>query len=144
MMAGIRSGNTKPELLVRRYLHARGFRYRIAVKSLPGRPDVVLRRRGAVVLVHGCFWHSHPGCPYATKPATRVDFWNAKLAANVARDRRISFELRALGWRVAVVWECGLRKDADSTLTALGAFLLSKEEEIELGMDGMRHALRNE
>lgn len=106
MMSGIRGSDTLPERTVRSYLHAKGFRFRLHSKDLPGRPDLVLRKHGAVVFVHGCFWHRHPGCRFATTPATNKAFWQAKFEANTARDRRKTEELRRLGWRVFVVWEC--------------------------------------
>lgn len=108
MMRGIRGRNTKPELVVRRYLHRAGFRYRLHVKSLPGTPDIVLVRYRAVVFVHGCFWHRHPGCRFAYLPRTRDDFWRDKLDGNVQRDVRSSDALREKGWRVMVIWECEL------------------------------------
>ena len=113
MMAGIRGKNTRPEIMLRRALHARGFRYRLHDKKLPGKPDIVFPRYGAVCLVHGCFWHRHPGCAYAYTPATRGEFWKAKLNANVARDKRKRQELLDIGWRVATVWECALRKGGE-------------------------------
>lgn len=88
MMRGIRGSNTQPELQVRKALHARGFRYRLNVKDLPGRPDIVLPKWKAVIFVHGCFWHAHQGCRYFRIPATRTEFWEQKLAANAARDAR--------------------------------------------------------
>lgn len=109
MMSGIRGKNTKPELAVRRYLHGAGFRYRLHAADLPGRPDLVLPRYRAVILVHGCFWHAHQGCRYFKIPVTRSDFWETKLAGNSARDGRDIALLQAAGWRVAVVWECALR-----------------------------------
>lgn len=109
MMAGIGPRNSKPELVLRRALHARGLRYRLHDRKLPGTPDMVFRRFGAVCFVHGCFWHRHAGCPYATDPATRPDFWQAKFGANVERDRRVREALLEAGWRVAIVWECALR-----------------------------------
>lgn len=109
MMAGIRSADTKPEIIVRQYLHARGFRFRLHRRDLPGRPDVVLPKYGAVVFVHGCFWHRHAGCRYASTPATRPEFWQGKFAGNVTRDRRNIDRLLERGWRVCVIWECGLR-----------------------------------
>lgn len=108
-MSGIGGKNTKPELLVRKALFAAGFRFRLHRKDLPGRPDVVLPGRRVVVFVHGCFWHAHQGCPYAKTPATRREFWEAKLAANVERDRRTREALLSAGWRVLVVWECATR-----------------------------------
>ena len=113
MMAGIRGKDTKPELALRRALHAAGLRYRLHVAGLPGRPDIVLPRFRAVIFVHGCFWHRHPGCRHATTPSTRVDFWSAKFAANTARDAATRHALSQAGWRVATVWECALRSERD-------------------------------
>lgn len=110
MMAGIGSRNTLPELVLRRALHARGLRYRLHERKLSGIPDLVFPRFRAVCFVHGCFWHRHAGCPYATSPATRPEFWQAKFDSNVERDWRNRQELLATGWRVAIVWECALRK----------------------------------
>ena len=87
MMSGIRGKNTKPEMILRRALHARGFRYRLHGKGVPGRPDLILAKHRAVIFVHGCFWHRHEGCRYATTPATRPEYWAEKFAANVRRDR---------------------------------------------------------
>lgn len=111
MMAGIRGKNTKPEMVLRRALHARGLRYVVHDGRLPGRPDLVLPRYRAAVFVHGCFWHRHAGCRLATTPATRADFWEAKLSGNAMRDSIVREELAARGWRVAIVWECSLRKE---------------------------------
>ena len=112
MMAGIGSRNTRPEVALRRAIHARGFRFRLHDRRLPGTPDLVFRRFGAVCLVHGCFWHRHVGCPYATTPTTRQEFWRAKFDANIERDRRNRHDLLQAGWRVATVWECAPRKQA--------------------------------
>lgn len=106
MMAGIKGRNTKPEMLVRRYLHRLGFRFRLHDGSLPGKPDLVLPRYRAIVEVHGCFWHQHPNCRYAYTPASNQAFWRRKLLSNVARDRKNVRRLRNLGWRVFRVWEC--------------------------------------
>ena len=114
MMAGIGSRDTRPELVLRRALHARGLRYRLHDRKLPGTPDLVFRRFGAVCFVHGCFWHRHAGCPYATTPATREQFWQSKFDANVERDRRNRYDLLRAGWRIAIVWECVLRKQVDA------------------------------
>ena len=111
MMSGIRGKDTKPELALRRALHARGFRYRLHDKKLPGKPDLILPKFHAAIFVHGCFWHRHEGCKHATTPATRPEFWQAKFRENVERDQRNIDALLALGWRVAVVWECEIRKD---------------------------------
>lgn len=109
MMSGIRGKDTKPELVVRRYLHCRGLRFRLHVDDLPGKPDIVLSRFRKVVFVHGCFWHQHAGCKYATMPNTRADFWANKLSDNVARDQYQIAALEGLGWGVLIVWECELR-----------------------------------
>lgn len=105
-MSLIRSRDTKPELRVRRYLHAAGLRYRIHARELPGTPDLVFPGRHAVVFVHGCFWHKHPGCRAARLPKSRLDFWEPKLDSNAARDQLVQEQLRGLGWSVFVIWEC--------------------------------------
>src|SRR5690606_35036071 len=106
MMSRIGPRNTRPELIVRSYLHRAGLRFRVHVPGLPGRPDVVLPRHRSIVLVHGCFWHRHPHCRFAYTPKTNVDFWARKFTANVDRDRRQLRALTALGWRVLTIWEC--------------------------------------
>ena len=135
MMASIRGRDTKPEMLVRRYLHGCGFRYSLTRKDLPGRPDLVLARYNAVVFVHGCFWHGHAGCRFATTPATRPEFWQAKLSANAVRDARVETELRIAGWRVAVVWECALRGEHSGALRRLARFVRSNRSEIVIASD---------
>lgn len=112
-MSGIRSKNTGPEMIVRRALHARGFRYRLHAKELPGRPDLVFPRYRCVVMVHGCFWHGHD-CHLFKLPSTRVDFWLAKINRNRQRDVEVREELQARGWRVLEVWECDLRNSKKS------------------------------
>lgn len=107
-MSRIRGKDTKPEMVIRRGLHARGFRYRLHDRTLPGRPDLVFPKYHAAVFIHGCFWHAH-GCALSKPPATRQDFWQTKLSANEARDRRAVSALLADGWRVLVIWECALR-----------------------------------
>lgn len=108
MMSGIKGANTKPERVLRAALHARGFRYRLHAKNIVGRPDLVFPKYHAVIFVHGCFWHHHGGCRYATMPATRPEYWKEKFEANIARDERVKAELLELGWRVGTVWECSL------------------------------------
>lgn len=110
-MAAIRGRHTKPELIVRRYLHGRGLRYRLH-GPLPGRPDLVFRRLRTVVFVHGCFWHRHPGCRFAVLPRSNVAFWRAKLSGNRKRDLRNARRLRRDGWRVLIIWECDLSERA--------------------------------
>ncbi|WP_081991852.1 very short patch repair endonuclease [Collimonas arenae] len=109
MMASIRGKNTKPEMTVRQFLHSKGFRYRLHVRSLPGCPDLVLPKYRLVIFVHGCFWHQHAGCRYATTPDQNSEKWQLKFAQNIERDRRNMDQLRANGWRVIVVWECSVR-----------------------------------
>lgn len=106
-------------MLVRRELHRLGFRFRLHDPRLPGKPDLVLRKHSAVIFVHGCYWHRHEGCRYATTPATRREFWLTKFEANVQRDRREQESLRAAGWRVFVVWECALRRNIESAIVRL-------------------------
>lgn len=113
MMSGIRGRDTKPEMQVRQWLHGQGFRFRLHQKKLPGTPDIVLPRFGVVIFVHGCFWHRHAGCRYATTPATRAEFWQEKFAMNLRRDARDRAALIAQQWRVLVIWECGLRRRQD-------------------------------
>lgn len=109
-MSKIRSCDTAPERQVRSILHRLGFRFRkVSGMSLPGKPDIVLPRCNAVVLVHGCFWHRHQGCRYAYTPKSRIEFWNNKFIANVKRDKVVKTLLRRNGWRVITVWECELR-----------------------------------
>lgn len=106
MMSGIRGKNTTPERIVRSFLHGAGLRFRLHAKNLAGKPDIVLPKYRAVVMVHGCFWHRHEGCHYAYAPKSRKSFWQAKFSANIKRDARNSTILRQLGWRVFVIWEC--------------------------------------
>lgn len=109
MMAGIRGKNTKPEMLIRKWLHACGFRYRLHAKDIPGNPDIVFPRYHALVVVHGCFWHGH-GCRYFKKPGSNREFWEQKISANRARDIRDLAAQKDEGWRVLVVWECAVRR----------------------------------
>ncbi|MBI6630352.1 very short patch repair endonuclease [Pontibaca salina] len=135
MMAGIKGKDTKPELVLRRALHARGFRYRLHSKNVPGRPDLVFSKHHAIVFVHGCFWHRHEGCRYTTTPSTRPEFWLTKFDANVARDRSVHDQLLDAGWRVATVWECALRRPEETAWAAnlLAAWLRSSAAEIQIG-----------
>jgi DNA mismatch endonuclease (patch repair protein) len=128
MMAGIRGRDTQPEMLVRRGLHAAGFRYRLHAKELPGKPDLVLPRYTAVIFVNGCFWHGH-NCHLFRWPLSNVEFWRSKLSRNMAVDKQARVSLRASGWRFLDVWECSLkgksRRDAPSVNAAIVRWLLS-------------------
>jgi DNA mismatch endonuclease (patch repair protein) len=106
MMSSIRGKDTKPELLVRKALHARGFRFRLHVKELPGKPDLIFPKYRAVVFVQGCFWHRHQFCKYAAVPKSNAEFWAQKLDANRSRDLLHEQQLKKLGWRVFAIWEC--------------------------------------
>lgn len=106
-MSGIRGKNTKPELVVRSYLHRKGLRYRLHTK-LPGKPDLVFPKHRTALFVHGCFWHRHSGCRYSTTPASNAEFWRQKFESNVRRDADVKKLLRAAGWRVRIVWACEL------------------------------------
>lgn len=135
-MAGIRGQNTKPEVLLRRALHARGFRYRLHVKKLAGRPDLVLPKYRAAIFVHGCFWHRHDDCKYAATPSTRAMFWQAKFQENVKRDVRVREELGHARWRVAIVWECALRGGGDQiegTASRVASWLYGDANTLEVG-----------
>ena len=140
MMAGIRGKDTKPELALRRSLHALGFRYRLHAKGIPGKPDLVLPKFKAVIFVHGCFWHRHPECRYASTPATRPEFWESKLSANVMRDSTVRSELLAAGWRVATIWECALRSETGVTAVRdiVWRWLQGGGRELEVGEKDIR------
>ena len=133
-MSRVRGKNTRPEMLLRHGLHARGLRYRLHPKDVPGKPDMVLPRHKAVVLINGCFWHGHD-CVLFKWPATRPDFWRKKIERNRERDARTLDELRMAGWRVLVIWECALRggnrRSMSEVLEKSENFLRSTEREFE-------------
>ena len=137
-MAGIGPKDTKPEMMIRRGLHALGYRYRVHVRDLPGRPDLVFPKRRAVIFVHGCFWHGH-ACDLFRWPSTRPDFWRAKIGANVLRDARVRQQLLDRDWRVLDIWECSLRGKArlppEEVLRACVAFLEGNEALVSVGED---------
>jgi DNA mismatch endonuclease (patch repair protein) len=112
VMSRVGSKNTKPELIVRSYLHGLGFRFRIHEHKLPGCPDIVLPKHRCVVFVNGCFWHRHKDCPRASMPSTRVDFWQSKFERNIARDQKNLCLLEKAKWRVCLVWECEIDKNS--------------------------------
>lgn len=139
-MSHIRGKDTKPELLVRKYLYAHGYRYRLHEKRLPGKPDIVLKRLHTVILVNGCFWHGHvlddgTNCRYFVMPRSRTEFWQSKIARNRQRDKDVRRELTSLGWNVIQIWECQLRPSAkEATLQSL----LLTLSQIELSILGCR------
>ena len=105
-MSAIKSKNTKPEIKVRKILHSMGYRFRLHSKDLPGSPDIVLPKYKTVIFVHGCFWHRHENCKYASTPKTRQEFWNKKFTTNIERDLQIKEKIRVTDWRSVVIWEC--------------------------------------
>lgn len=123
LMSRIRGKDSRPEMVVRRLVHAMGYRFRLHRRDLPGSPDLVFSRRKSVVFVHGCFWHRHPGCRMASTPKTRTDFWTEKFLRNIKRDAAATAALEAAGWRVLIIWECEVRTPwvvADRLKTFLG------------------------
>ena len=138
-MASVGQRNTGPELRLRQVLHRQGLRYRLHDKKLPGSPDLVFPRFRTVVFVHGCFWHAHNGCKYATKPSTRRKFWEEKFEANRKRDRRNYEALKKSGWRVLVVWGCIFKGLDDAGLNQLGLKVVSWfESDVTYGEIGGR------
>lgn len=123
VMAKIRSKDTKPEILLRSLLHKNGYRYRLHKKGLPGRPDIVLLKHETVIFVNGCFWHHHKGCQDGRIPKTRPEWWEAKIERNINRDKKTHRQLRALGWRVLVVWECEVKKNPERVLSRIKRLL---------------------
>lgn len=134
-MAGIKGKNTKPELLVRRGLHALGFRFRLHSKAVAGKPDLVFRKYRAVIFVHGCFWHGH-SCHLFKTPSTRTEFWETKINRNRERDEEVSAQLRESGWRRLVIWECALkgkaRLDFDAMIESVAQWLKGPKSEGEI------------
>ncbi|WAJ31612.1 very short patch repair endonuclease [Antarcticirhabdus aurantiaca] len=138
-MRRVRARDTQPERQVRSLLHRYGFRFRLHVRTLPGTPDIVLPRHGAVVLVHGCFWHGH-GCARSKLPQTRQEFWRNKIGANRARDEDDARRLRELGWRILVIWECALRGRSrlSTDLVAMFSRNFLFGDEVEVFIEGER------
>ncbi|WP_254444443.1 DNA mismatch endonuclease Vsr [Ruegeria sp. HKCCA6707] len=134
-MAAIRGADTKPEMFIRRGLHARGFRFRLHNRNLPGRPDLVFPKYRATLFVNGCFWHGH-GCNLFKWPQTRVEFWRQKIETNVARDKTNTLMLKETGWRVGVVWECALkgrkRRSVEDVLNIVSDWLNEPSGDLEL------------
>lgn len=118
-MSKIRSKNTVPEMIVRKYLHRKGFRYRLHDKKLPGKPDVVLPKYRTAIFVQGCFWHAHEGCKYYRLPKSNTDYWFKKIEGNISRDRLNQHALKKMGWNVIIVWECELKRSAEDRCSDL-------------------------
>lgn len=132
-MRAIRAQDTDPEMRVRKWLHANGYRYRLHVKNLPGRPDVVFKSRKKAIFVHGCFWHLH-GCSTARTPKSNRQYWSPKLEGNVDRDQRNRQQLENTGWDVLVLWECEIEKAFDTTIGKLEHFLRSPKLKMPIGL----------
>lgn len=119
-MSQVKGKDTKPELVVRKFLFAKGFRYRLNVKDLPGTPDIVLKKHKTIIFVNGCFWHGHKGCKYFVLPKTRTEWWLQKIKGTQKRDKKAEIELNVLGWRVITIWSCELKpKKIEQTLNSL-------------------------
>jgi DNA mismatch endonuclease (patch repair protein) len=119
-MSRIKNKNTKPEILVRKFLFAQGFRFRLNKKGLPGKPDIVLPKYHTIIFINGCYWHGHENCKYATLPATNREFWTNKINGNIERDKIVKEQLSSLGWKVITIWQCQLKsKTKDDTLSCL-------------------------
>ncbi|HAX31289.1 MAG TPA: very short patch repair endonuclease [Oscillibacter sp.] len=137
-MSAIRSKDTKPEVYLRKLLFAQGYRYRIADKSVPGHPDIFLRKYNTAIFVNGCFWHRHPGCKYAYTPKSRVEFWQKKFDDNVRRDSAVKAELLEHGIKLLTVWECAIRRmqrdkiEEERALTKIILFIKSNEKNAEI------------
>ena len=137
-MSAIRSKNTKPEVYLRKLLFAQGYRYRIADKSVPGHPDIFLRKYNTAIFVNGCFWHRHPGCKYAYTPKSRVEFWQKKFDDNVRRDSAVKAELLEHGIKLLTVWECAIRRmqrdkiEEERALAKIILFIKSNEKNSEI------------
>ena len=135
IMARVGSRDTKPELLIRRGLHARGFRYRVHDRRLPGKPDMVFPKYKSIIFIHGCFWHGH-ACHMFRKPSSRTEYWNQKFARNIERDKRNFRCLEDKGWRILTIWECALvgrnRLPVDSVIKTASQWLLSKTGHLEI------------
>ncbi|CAN5438018.1 very short patch repair endonuclease [soil metagenome] len=126
-MQQIKGKNTKPEMLVRKFLFAHGYRYRLHDKKLPGKPDLVLRKYGTVIFIHGCFWHGHTDCKYYVVPKTRTDWWLNKINGNITNDVKAIAALKKDGWKIITVWECDLKPAlVEKTLNALVKNILSQ------------------
>lgn len=134
MMANIKGKNTQPEIIIHSLLHREGFRFRIHDKSLPGKPDLVLRKYNAVIFIHGCYWHRHENCKLASTPKQNKTFWLKKFDANLRRDGAVYCQLKIMGWRTAIIWECAIRDKNNLThyIKTLTCWLRSGNEYLEI------------
>lgn len=134
IMSKISGKETKPEILVRKYLFSKGFRFRKNVANLPGHPDIVLAKYKAAIFINGCFWHGHSGCKKSKLTTTRTVFWQKKIGRTIERDKEKISELSILGWRIAVVWECGIKNRTliESAIKELDKWIKSNEERLEI------------
>ena len=135
MMSGIRSKDTKPEMIIRKALYARGYRYRLHSSKVQGKPDIIMRKYNAVIFIHGCFWHGHD-CKLFRLPKTRTAFWENKIGTNQKRDREVISTLQKEGWRIAVIWECAMRgkgkMDFENMMDILTEWIESDSKKLEL------------
>ena len=137
-MAAIHSKNTKPEIYLRKLMFARGYRYSVNSKSVPGHPDIYMKKYNTAIFVHGCFWHRHEGCKYAYMPKSRIEFWQKKFDANIKRDEYVRKELASKKIKVSIVWECTIKrmkkdkKTEEEVISLIEKFLLSSEFELEI------------
>ena len=127
-MSRIKGKDTKIELAVRKYLFSKGFRFRVHVRNLPGKPDIVLKKYNTVVFIHGCFWHRHPGCKEATTPKTRVEFWESKFQTNIRNDTINTEALLQMGWQVIIIWGCQIENHFSETMSELVEQIITESE----------------
>ncbi|GAE16640.1 very short patch repair endonuclease [Bacteroides pyogenes] len=131
IMSKISNKNTKPEILVRKYLFANGFRFRVNDKRFPGKPDILLPKYKTAIFVNGCFWHGHKNCKAATLPSSNTDYWANKIASNIERDKKAQIQLEQMGYRVFIIWQCQLKaKERECTLSNLAEKLIDKNRNI--------------
>ena len=144
-MSAVKGKDTKPEMIVRKYLFSKGLRFRLHVRSLPGNPDIVLPKYKTVVFINGCFWHGHEGCKYSHMPKSNVEFWENKIIANLSRDEANEIKLKQMGWQVIRVWECEIKKVQDRTKTleklynrlkGISSYGFSRGDEMMLAAEG--------
>ncbi|MEO6330828.1 MAG: DNA mismatch endonuclease Vsr [Ginsengibacter sp.] len=124
IMAAVKATETKPEIVIRKFLFSKGFRYRKNVKLLPGKPDVVLSKYNTVIFINGCFWHGHNNCEASTLPKSGIEYWSKKIGSNITRDKKNITELKRLGWKVIIVWECQYKKLIEETKSKLIKLIL--------------------